>query len=344
MAELAAIGLPDDQTGERVVAVVVPADPADPPTLDELCTHLRAEGLNPRKLPVQIEYVDALPRNAMFKVVKKQLKEQFLPSGGVAMTLPELSTLLYDVSDHVATITLNRPDRLNSFTQTMVEEFDAVWREVREDDDVHCVVLRAAGERAFCTGMDVQEGPWWSDVSVFHQEDPGAILGPKTQKVWKPVIAAVHGMAAGGAFYFPQRGRHRDLLGRRHLLRPARQRRHRLGPRADRHAGPQRPPSAMCCGWALLGNEERLTAATALRLGIVSEIVAREQLWEHAQLLAAEIAGRRPLAVQGTVRAIWESLDLPPTLAKRMGMAYPQLGNRGGGPQHPAERPKPRFR
>jgi non-ribosomal peptide synthetase component E (peptide arylation enzyme) len=81
VAEMAVIGLPDDQTGERVVAVVVPADPADPPTLEQLCAHLRAEGLNPRKLPVQIEYVDGLPRNAMFKVVKKQLKEQFLPSG-----------------------------------------------------------------------------------------------------------------------------------------------------------------------------------------------------------------------------------------------------------------------
>lgn len=76
--EMAAIGLPDAQTGERVCAVLVPADPDNPPTLDELCVHLRAEGLNPRKLPVQIEYVDALPRNAMGKVIKKNLKSQFL--------------------------------------------------------------------------------------------------------------------------------------------------------------------------------------------------------------------------------------------------------------------------
>jgi acyl-CoA synthetase (AMP-forming)/AMP-acid ligase II len=75
-AETAAIGLPDPQTGERVCAVVVPADPADPPTLDELVTHLRAAGLNPRKMPVQIEYVTELPRNAMGKVVKKTLKAQ----------------------------------------------------------------------------------------------------------------------------------------------------------------------------------------------------------------------------------------------------------------------------
>jgi acyl-coenzyme A synthetase/AMP-(fatty) acid ligase len=77
-AETAVIGLPDAETGERVCAVVVPADPADPPTLDELVAHLRAAGLNPRKLPVQLEYVTELPRNAMNKVVKKTLKDRFI--------------------------------------------------------------------------------------------------------------------------------------------------------------------------------------------------------------------------------------------------------------------------
>jgi len=76
-AETAVIGLPDARTGERVCAVIVPADPADPPTLEDLVAHLRAAGLNPRKLPVQLEYVSELPRNAMNKVVKKTLKDQF---------------------------------------------------------------------------------------------------------------------------------------------------------------------------------------------------------------------------------------------------------------------------
>jgi non-ribosomal peptide synthetase component E (peptide arylation enzyme) len=77
--EVAAIGLPDEQTGERVVAVVVPADSQAPPTLDELCAHLRSAGLNPRKLPVQLELTDDLPRNAMGKVMKKELRARFLP-------------------------------------------------------------------------------------------------------------------------------------------------------------------------------------------------------------------------------------------------------------------------
>jgi E-phenylitaconyl-CoA hydratase len=76
----------------------------------------------------------------------------------------------------------------------------------------------------------------------------------------------------------------------------------------------------------------------------VTEVVPRERLWAHAHSLAAEIASRRPLAIQGTVRAVWESLDLPATAAKRMGLSYPQRGNDGGGPQLPAERKPPRLR
>src|SRR4051812_20223500 len=113
----------------------------------------------------------------------------------------EFETILYDVSDHIATVTLNRPDKLNSFNQMMCDEFTVVWNLVREDDDIHAVVLRAAGDRAFCTGVDVKEGinmtsnPW-------SQLDPGEQLSPKQNAVWKPVVCAVHGMAAGGAFYW----------------------------------------------------------------------------------------------------------------------------------------------
>lgn len=83
------------------------------------------------------------------------------------MPLKDLTTVLYEVDDHVATITLNRPERLNSFMETMTLEIEAVWHEVR-DDDVRAVVLRAAGERAFCTGLDIQEGPWWNDQNQWN--------------------------------------------------------------------------------------------------------------------------------------------------------------------------------
>lgn len=74
----AVIGLPDEKTGERVCAVVVPNDPTSAPTLEELCAHLEAHGINRRKLPVQLEIMSELPLNAMGKVMKQVLRERLL--------------------------------------------------------------------------------------------------------------------------------------------------------------------------------------------------------------------------------------------------------------------------
>jgi enoyl-CoA hydratase/carnithine racemase len=78
---------------------------------------------------------------------------------------------------------------------------------------------------------------------------------------------------------------------------------------------------------ALMGNRERVTAETALRLGLVTEVVPRAQLWDHAHALATTIASFPPVATQGTVRAIWESLDKPYRAAMDQGLMYTRLGN-----------------
>ncbi|WP_256789244.1 AMP-binding protein [Frankia sp. AvcI1] len=76
VADVAVLGVPDPVTGERVCAVVVPADAATPPTLSQLCEHLLAGGLNKRKLPERLEIVEALPRNAMGKVALPDLRRR----------------------------------------------------------------------------------------------------------------------------------------------------------------------------------------------------------------------------------------------------------------------------
>jgi enoyl-CoA hydratase/carnithine racemase len=78
---------------------------------------------------------------------------------------------------------------------------------------------------------------------------------------------------------------------------------------------------------ALMGNRERVSAETALRLGLVTEIVPRDQLWAHAHELARTIASFPAVATQGTVRAIWESLDKPYRAAMDQGLMYTRLGN-----------------
>jgi len=234
-------------------------------------------------------------------------------------------TILYEVSgDRVATITLNRPERLNAFDRRMCEEMRRAWRLVKDDPKVHAVVLRAAGERAFCAGLDVKSSYGQPD-DVWNHEDPGELLSPKWQKLWKPVVCAVHGICTAGAFYFVNEA---DVV----ICSPD-------ATFFDSHVSSGMVSALEPVGlmrriglgetlrMALLGNDERVGAETALRLGIVSEIAPRETLWSRAHELAAGIARHPSAATQGTVRAIWESLDRPYRAAMEQGLLYTRLGN-----------------
>jgi len=239
---------------------------------------------------------------------------------------PDYQTILYEKADGVATITLNRPDRLNSFSRPMGVEFKHVWERIRWDDDVSVVVLRAAGDRAFSTGADVKEGGWADPtMSPFDWDDPGASLGPKQNLVWKPFICAVHGMAAAGAFYWLNEA---DIVicsddaqffdphvtyGMVSAVEPA----GLLG----------RIPYGEIMRMVLLGNDERIGAETALRIGLVSEITPRDALWSRAHEMARIIAQKPLVALQGTVKGVWEARDLPPSAAAKITLYYPQMGN-----------------
>ena len=121
----------------------------------------------------------------------------------MSTTGPEYGTILYEVAadDRVATITLNRPEVLNAFDRQMCEEIRDVWHVVKADDRVNAVVLRAAGDRAFSSGLDTSKSFGQPDL-VWNHDDPGEFLSPKWQKCWKPVVCAVHGMCTAGALYF----------------------------------------------------------------------------------------------------------------------------------------------
>ncbi|SPM31426.1 enoyl-CoA hydratase/isomerase family protein [Mycobacterium terramassiliense] len=235
-------------------------------------------------------------------------------------------TILLDVDagDHVATITLNRPERLNAFDRTMCEEMARAWQAVKLDESVHAVVLRAAGDRAFCAGLDVKT-PYGQPENVWNHEDPGEALSPKWQKMWKPVVCAVQGMCTAGAFYFLNES---DVVicsqdatffdshvsaGLVCALEPiGLMRRVGLGETLR---------------MALMGNDERVCADTALRIGLVTEVVPADRLWHRAHEIAATIAAKPPSATQGTVKAIWESLDKPYRAAMEQGLIYTRLGN-----------------
>lgn len=235
-------------------------------------------------------------------------------------------TIRYEVDPdtRVATITLDRPERMNAFNRAMCHEMRDVWHRIKLDAAVNAVVLRAAGDRAFCAGLDVRE-PYGQPADVWNHEDPGELLSPKWQKCWKPVVCAVHGLCTAGAFYFVNEA---DIVicsddatffdshvtyGMVSAIEPiGLMRRVGLGETLR---------------IALSGNDERVSATTALRIGLVSEVVTRAELWARAKAIAAGIAAKPAAATQGTVRAIWESLDKPYRAAVEQGLAYTRIGN-----------------
>ncbi len=231
--------------------------------------------------------------------------------------MSDYETVLYEVRDGVAWVTLDRPDVHNAFNGQMARELQAIWKGMRTDDDVRCAVLTASGEKSFCTGIDrteqigddadEDEKVAGSATTPFHFDDPGAYIGPKANDLWKPVIAAVNGMACGGAFYmlgeveFVIAADHATFFdphvtyGMTAAFEPV----HML----------QKMPFNEIMRLSLLGNHERMSAQRAHEIGLVSEIVQGDQLADAAAWAASAIASAPPLAIEGTVRAIWHGQE-----------------------------------
>jgi enoyl-CoA hydratase/carnithine racemase len=237
-----------------------------------------------------------------------------------------LTTLRYEAADGVATVTLDRAERHNAFTAVMVEELGAVWEHVREDRDVRAVVLTAAGDRAFCTGIDRDEVPTDAESYTFDPftyVDPGRRMGPRANECWKPVVAAVNGMACGGAFY---------LLGEADIIVAAEH-----ATFFDPHVTYSMPavfeptlmlhrmPFGEVVRMSLLGNHERISAQRALEIGLVTEVAPSSELTAVAHRIAAAIASQPPLAVQATLRTLWAALELSRAQAIEMGNAFLNL-------------------
>jgi len=254
------------------------------------------------------------------------------------LSIPEFETIAYDEGDDgVAVVTMNRPDVHNAFNSLMQRELRTLWRALRRHDPVRCIVLTGAGEKAFCTGIDRMEqmggaGDETTDhdvvggggVTPFMFNDPGDNIGPKSCDLWKPVIAAVNGMACGGAFY---------MLGEVEFIVAA-----DTATFFDPHvtygmtaafepihmAGIT--PFAEIMRLSLLGNYERMSAQRAHQVGMVSEVVPAAELGGRARELAAIIASQPRLAIEGTVRAIWSTRSMPQREAVRLGYAYVAMG------------------
>ncbi|MFO7281992.1 MAG: enoyl-CoA hydratase/isomerase family protein [Thermoanaerobacterales bacterium] len=250
--------------------------------------------------------------------------------------MADYETLLVRKDDGVAWVSLNRPEVRNAINRRMQDELAEVWTGFRYDDEVRCVVLTGEGD-SFCTGIDRDEAiseentaamaagdfpgyptPWMFD-------DPGRDIGPKSRDLWKPVIAAVQGMACGGAFY---------MLGEVEFVIASED-----ATFFDPHVTYgmtaafepihmlSKMPFQEVMRMSLLGAHERLSAERAHQIGLVSEVVPRDELRERAAWAARVIAEAPPLAVQGTMRALWTALEVPRTQAIGVANLFTRIGS-----------------
>jgi enoyl-CoA hydratase/carnithine racemase len=266
--------------------------------------------------------------------------------------MPEFETLGYEESGGVAWVTLNRPDVLNAFNTVMQRELRSVWRWLRRHDDVRVVVLTGAGDRAFCTGIDrsesLAEGPRpgraggkrspepgvdpddgtvhiGSGTTPFMFDDPGENLGPKSNDLWKPVIAAINGIACGGAFYML--GEVDFMIAAEHATFFDPHLTFNMAAVFEPLQMTSRMPFGDLVRLTLLGSDERMSAERALQIGLVTEVVPADELRARAGWAAAVIAKAHPLAVQGTLRALWAGRELSRGQALGLGWAFIALGN-----------------
>jgi enoyl-CoA hydratase/carnithine racemase len=249
-------------------------------------------------------------------------------------TYDHFTTIKVSVDAGVAEVVLDRPHAMNAFDDVMIDELHDCWRAFRGDDEVRVVVLTGSGDKAFCTGLDrnaAQVGVadrrslsiGHKGSTPMHFDDPGDRISPKSgADLWKPVVAAVNGMACAGAFY---------LLGEVDIVIAAEHATffdphvtYGMAAVFEPMAMLQRMPLGEVLRMSLMGVHERLSAQRALEIGLVSEVVPGETLRAAAHQVASVIANQPALAIQTTVRAVWyaqdvgrrQALDLAKTLVK----------------------------
>lgn len=205
--------------------------------------------------------------------------------------------------DRVALVTLDDPSSMNALGTEMMRGLEKLWPELEADASCRVVVLTGAGERAFCSGLkaqniDVDPG---SRPAVFPRFEPHAA------GLWKPVVVAVNGVCASGGM---------NLLTHAAIILASER-----ASFLDTHVSvgqvsgieasclARRIPLEAVLRMVVLGRSERITAARARELGLVSEVLPQVELLPRALELARQIAANSPAAIRHSLQALWEGLD-----------------------------------
>ena len=213
----------------------------------------------------------------------------------------------YKKEDHVAYITLNRPEAMNSLDPESIEQLTKIWADVISDDDVRVSVLSGTGEKSFCTGTDMKKTPPPTEcmASIWLRE--GQPIIPH-MKMWKPIICAINGYAVGGGLEMAlacdlRIASSNAKFGLTEVKVAS------LAGLNGTQCIPRAIPQAVAMKMLLTG--EMIDAAEAHRVGLISDVVEPFELMDLAKKLALKIAGNAPLSVKAAKQAAVMGLEMP---------------------------------
>ena len=213
-----------------------------------------------------------------------------------------------DIADHIAVVTLNRPDSLNAISGALARELAATFESIADNEDVWVVILGAAGEKAFCVGADLKERAGFTLDDFYKNREHMKAMFAAVRKTPQPVIAAVFGHALGGGFelalscdlVMAATGSTFALPETRVGLLPAGGGTQLL----TRKVGMARAKE-------LIFRARRIDEQEAQQLGLVNDVVKREDLMDWAMQTARHICKASPIAVREAKRSIDAALGVP---------------------------------
>lgn len=213
----------------------------------------------------------------------------------------------FEVTNHVAYVTLNRPGAMNALDPDAVAELNRIWHEIAGDPGIRVSVLTGAGGKSFCTGTDMKATPPPTECMAAIYLRDGLPIVP-AMKMWKPIIAAINGYAVGGGLEI--------ALACDLRIASANAKFGLTEVKVASLAGlngtqllPRAVPQAVAMKMLLTG--EMISAEEALRYGLVSDVVAPEELMKLATGYAEKIASAAPLSVQAAKQAAVIGRDMP---------------------------------
>ena len=214
----------------------------------------------------------------------------------------------HSIENNIAMIKLNRPERFNALGIRIVEELGRALDEIEVSEEVRTVILTGAGDRAFCSGVDLKERREMdTDERWAHNRALNA-FSERLARIQVPTIAAINGLAFGGGFEMTLACDFRISADHAEFALPE------VGigiipgsggtQRLPRLIGPTRAKE-------LILTARRIDAETALGMGIVSRVVSKDELLEKARALAEETAKNSPLAVAYAKAAVDIAMETP---------------------------------